>query len=272
MKTLVTLIKRARADGCTGLASMLAYNFFLVLPVGMIFLVATLALLPVDDLSTRITAQLEGVVPTDALDLIRRIAESALSGDRSGIFLFSLLGTLYVMNNGYAGLIMSLNRIYDVREQRRWLRIRLRALVMSVVAGGSIISAFALALAAPALVDWLSGQRGAAESLALWLGRVRWPGIVLLVVVGMESTYRYAPCGGPRWRPVSPGTVFAASVWVVFTVFFGYYVDNYGSLDRLYGTLGTVIVLLTWIWSSALMFLIGAEINAMWRGERGGDV
>lgn len=267
-KTLWHLIQRARHDGCTGLAAMIAYNFFLALPAFLIFMVTVLAYLPIENLDTQIIDQLRGLLPSDVLSILSRVLERSLSRERTIWLLpLSLLGTLYVMNNGYAGLIGSLNRIYDLDETRPWLRVRLRALVMSSIAGAFLLAAFTLLLVAPRIVSALSDDQGFNMTAGLWLGRLRWPMIVALAVIGMETTYRFAPCvtGRVKWHIVSPGTIFAASAWLVATLAFGYYVNNFGSYENIYGSLGSVIVLLTWMWISAMMFLTGGEINMMWR-------
>ena len=267
MKIVWKLIMRVRADGCTGLAGMIAYNFFLTLPTLMIFMVTVLAFLPIEDVVSQIISQLSDVVPADALSLLTRVLQRTLQRGQGSlpVLLLSLLGTLYVMNNGYAGLISSLNRIYDFDEKRPWLKVRLKALIMSVIAAGCLIVAFGMVLVAPLIVSALSADEGFNLTVGLWLGRLRWPAIIILAVLGMESTYRYAPCGRLRFGLVSPGTIFAAGSWLAATLIFGFYVNNYSSYQSFYGSLGSVIVLLTWMWISAMTFLTGAEINIMWK-------
>ncbi|MHB1003569.1 MAG: YihY/virulence factor BrkB family protein [Thermoleophilia bacterium] len=254
---------KTRDDGCTGLASMLAFNLFLAVPVAAIMIVAILGELPFLDLTGNMLNQLEGVLPDEALDLIIEIVDDALRTG-NGILVFSIWGTLYILNNGYAGIIMSLNRIYGVEETRPWLLVRFRALVMSVVATGFLMAAFAMVLVAPLVADALSDSAGAPQTVALWIDRMRWPAIILLSVAGIESTYKFAPCDGPRWRIVSPGALLSTTAWVLATWLFGFYVNNFTSYDRLYGTLGTVVALLVLLWLSALIFLIGAEVNSFW--------
>lgn len=266
MGILWKLIMRVRADGCTGLASMLAYNFFLTVMGVLILTVSTMAYIPVDNLGQTIVDQLQDVLPSDALSLIDRTLERTFNRGRLPIFLVSLLGTLYVMSNGYQGLITSLNRIYRIQDRRNWFMVRLRALVMSMVAAAFILSAFTMVIVAPPLADSLSGDRGFAETIAVGMDWMRWPVIVLLAVAGVETTYRYGPAGGPRWRFLTPGTLLAAGAWLLSTVGFGFYVDRFGTYESVYGTLGAVVVLLTWMWISAILVLIGAEVNMMLRG------
>ncbi|MDO8735727.1 MAG: YihY/virulence factor BrkB family protein [Thermoleophilia bacterium] len=266
MGRLWKLILRARADGCTGLASMLAYNFFLAVMGVLILTVATLAYLPVENLGQTIVDQLRDVLPSDALSLIDRTLERTINRGRLPIFLISLFGTLYVMSNGYLGLITSLNRIYRLQERRHWLKVRLRALIMSMVAAGFILSAFTMVIVAPSVADALSGYRGIADTVSLAVDWMRWPVIILLAVAGVETTYRYGPAGGPIWRFLTPGTLLAAGAWLLSTLAFGFYVNRFGTYQNVYGTLGAVIVLLTWMWISAILVLIGAEVNMMMRG------
>lgn len=254
---------KTRDDGCTGLASMLAFNLFLAVPVAAIMIVAILGELPFLDLTGNMLNQLEGVLPDEALDLIIEIVDDALRTG-NGILVFSIWGTLYILNNGYAGIIMSLNRIYGVEETRPWLLVRFRALVMSLVAAGLLITAFAMVLIAPLVAEALSDSVGAPQTVALWIDRMRWPVIILLSLAGIESTYKFAPCDGPRWRVVSPGALLSTTAWVLATWLFGFYVNNFTSYDRLYGTLGTVVALLVLLWLSSVIFLVGAEVNSFW--------
>lgn len=269
-KTLWKLVVRTRADGCTGLAAMIAYNFFLVLPSVVIFIVATMTFLPIENISQRLTDRFQQQGASEAHSLIQTTLDRTFSEGRGWIFALSLLGTLYVMTNGYAGLISSVNHIYGLKETRPWLRVRLRALIMSSIAAVLILIVFIMILFTPSIMDALSEHNWISRRAMLLLTLLRWPAIVGLAALGIETTFRFAPDGGPRWRWVSPGTVFAAAAWLVVTRAFGYYVNNYGSYDKIYGTLGTVIVLMTWIWISAVIFLLGAEINVMWEERRGG--
>lgn len=263
MNIVKRFILKTKEDGCTGLASMLAFNFFMVIPVAAIMVVAILGELPFLDLTGNILNQLEGVIPDEALNLIIDIVDDALVGG-GGILVISLFGTLYVLSNAYAGIIGSLNTIYGISETRPWIVVRFRALIMSFVAAGFLLASFAMVVIAPLVADALSDTAGAQQIAATWIDRMRWPAIIILAVVGIESSYRFGPNGGPRWRIISPGALLATGAWVVATWLFGFYVNNFSSYDRLYGTLGTVVALLVLLWLSSLIFLVGAEVNSFW--------
>ena len=260
----VRLFIHTRADGCTGHAAMIAYNFFLALPVGAIFLVSLISIIPGIDIAGTLHEQLQGVVPDDVLVLIDGIARDALDGGRQ-MLIVSFFGTAYVLNNAYMGITTSLNAAYNIRETRSWLKVRLRALLLSVYITGLLIATFSFVTVAPILVKYLSDSPGAPQTVAHWLNILRWPAIIVLGVLAIEVAYRYSVKGGPRWRFISPGTVVAEAAWVVATLGFGYYVNNFASYDRVYGTLAAVVILLVWLWISAMTFLVGGEINKLWR-------
>lgn len=263
----VRLFIHTRADGCTGHAAMIAYNFFLALPVGAIFLVSLVSIIPGIDIAGTLHDQLNGVVPDDVLDLIDDIARDALTGGRQ-LLVISFIGTVYVLNNAYTGITTSLNAAYNIEETRPWLRVRLRALVLSAYITVLLITTFAFVTIAPGLVRYLSDSPGAPQTVALWLNRLRWPAIIVLGILAIEAAYRYSVRGGPRWRFISPGTVVAEAAWVIATLGFGFYVNNFASYDRVYGTLAAVIILMVWLWISAMTFLVGGEINKLWRRMR----
>ena len=252
-----------RADRVPTRASALAYSFFMVLPAALVFAVAALSFLPVGDLPDRIVNQLSGILPADTLELVRQTVEATLSrgSSRAVLLVTSALGALYVMNGGYSALITAVNDIYRIRETRGWLRLKLRALILSLIAALLILTAAALVMLAPAAAGLLSDHGLGAAGSALSI--IRWPLVIAVVLAGIEVNFRFAPADGPRWRILSPGAMAATAAWLITTVAFGIYVNNFSSYDRIYGTLGAVIALLTWIWLSSVMFLVGAEVNAI---------
>ena len=178
MRFIKKLIMRVRADGCTSLASMLAYNFFLTLMGVLILTVSSMAYLPIDNLGEQIVGQLRDVLPSDALSLVDRTLARTFDHGRFPILILSMLGTIYVMSNGYAGLIASLNRIYRLKEHRPWLRVRLRALVMSMVTAGFILVSFSMVLISPIVAAAPPHAHANSIDCCLWLGRSPWTCLV----------------------------------------------------------------------------------------------
>jgi membrane protein len=171
----------------------------------------------------------------------------------------SLLAVLWSVSSGVQGLVKGLNVVYDERETRGF--IKLRGLSLLLTLGAIVVAVVALALITvfPRVVDNLGlGQAGQlAASIA------RWVVLALLVLVALAVLYRFAPDrANPRWRWVSPGALVALVLWLLGSVGFSWYVDNFGKYNQTYGALAAVIILLLWLYLSAFAVLLGAELDA----------
>ena len=171
----------------------------------------------------------------------------------------SLLAVLWTASGGIQGLVKGLNLVYDEKETRGFLKLRGLSLLLTLGAILMAVVAIALVAVFPAVVDDLKlGQAGQlAASIA------RWVVLALLVLSAVAVLYRYAPDrANPRWRWVSWGAVVALVLWLLGSIGFSWYVDNFGKYNQTYGALAAVIILLLWLFLSAFAVLLGAEIDA----------
>jgi membrane protein len=158
-----------------------------------------------------------------------------------------------------SGLITALDIAYEERETRSFVKFNMVALALtgSLIVGGIIVVTLVAVLpAAVQLLDLGSGTK--------WLLLIiEWPLLLIIVMLGLAALYRYAPDRAePQWRWVSPGAIVATVLWIIASIAFTVYVANFNSYDKTYGSLGGVIILLTWLYLSALTVLLGAVINA----------
>lgn len=205
---------------------------------------------------------LKAVLPPQAyeivIDQIRRIAET--SGQTLGwSFGVSLAIALWSANLGTQAMFSALNIAYGEPERRSILRFYLSAIGYTVIGIlGGVAMLFAIVYV-PILFD----DAGHPEAYEMLVRYLRWPVFVLLTLFLLALIYRYGPSRrSAKWRWVTVGSVFAALVWLVASLGFSYYVSNFANYDRMYGSLGAVIILLFWLYISFYIVLIGAEINA----------
>ena len=199
-------------------------------------------------------------------DAARRIIEGQLTevagatGSSLGVAaLLSLAIALWSSSNATASLVQGLNVIYEENEKRNFLK--LRALVVALTLGiiFGLASMIVIVAAIPAAISFL-GAGAALTQAALVL---RWPLMFGLGVAGIATLYRVGPHRrAARWRWITPGAVVACGLWVAGTYGFSYYVQNFASYNETFGALAGVIVLLTWLWLSAFIILLGAELDA----------
>lgn len=203
--------------------------------------------------------QLSAVFPPDVTRLIGeqmlRLA-GARDGGLSLAFVASLLLSLWSASAGMRSLFDGLNIAYDETERRPYLvRAALTygftvALVVFLVLVSAILVAAPIGLARVGLADG-------------WLMAIRWPLVFLVATAAFGVAYRYGPSRQrARWRWLTPGSAFAAVLWIGGSAGFSWYLNNVAGLDRVYGSLGAVIAFMLWIWFSVMIVLVGAELNA----------
>src|ERR671918_1645503 len=204
---------------------------------------------------------LSGLLPPEAAAIIedqaRKVAEDVggLSIGAAGGILLALYGA----SKGMKALMEGLNIIYDEQEERGFIKLNLIALGLTLL----VILAMIVALGAIIIVPILLGAVGlgpVAETLANLL---RWPLLFVVALFALAIIYRYGPSRAqPRWRWVSWGAAVATIIWIIGSIAFSIYVQNFGSYNETYGSIGAVVILLMWFWLSSFTVLLGAELNS----------
>jgi membrane protein len=207
-------------------------------------------------------AAVSHILPQEAQGIVgeqlKRVTGSGSTALGFGAIL-SLLLTLWSANKGTQALITALNIVYDEQEKRGIVWLYLTSLALTLGTFLFLIVCLAAIAALPALIGSL-GLPEVIRQLAVWL---RWPILGIAFMVALAVLYRYAPSRDePRWSWVNWGAVFATILWLVASGLFSWYVSHFGSYNETYGSLGAVAILLMWFWLSALIVLLGAELNA----------
>ncbi len=201
-------------------------------------------------------------LPSGADQLITQQLENVVNAGQQALSIglaLSLLAVLWSVSSGVQGLVKSLNLIYDERETRGFVKLRGLSLLLTLGAIVVVVVALVLITVFPGVIEDLGlGQAG-----ELAASIVRWVVLALLVLVALAVVYRFAPDRtNPRWRWLSWGAVVALVLWLLGSVGFSFYVDNFGKYNQTYGALAAVIILLLWLYLSAFAVLLGAEFNA----------
>lgn len=206
---------------------------------------------------------LGGLLPAEAQGILAEQLKSLTSTSSAGLsfgLALSVLLALWGATRGVKAVMDSLNIVYDEPEKRGFFRYNLTALAITTGAVLFAILALILVAIAPAVLNFL-GLTGSWVSLLI--KGLRWPVLGLIALIGLAAIYRYAPSRAePQWKWVSWGAVMAVALWLVGSALFSWYVSSFGDFNKTYGSVGAVIILLTWFYLSAYIVLIGAELNA----------
>lgn len=205
---------------------------------------------------------LAGIIPADALGIIHeQLDRLAAQGEATlGLaFILGLATSLWTANAGVKAMFDALNVVYGERERRGFVRLNLLSLLFTV--GLLVFTLFALGAVVilPTMLNLLFLGGDTEWLIAL----LRWPALLVVVVLGLSVIYRYGPSrADPKWRWVSWGGAAAASLWLIVSMLFSWYVANFGNYNETYGSLGAVIGFMVWVWLSVSVVLLGGELNA----------
>jgi membrane protein len=256
------VIAEVQQDNCVVYAAALAYYFLFALFPFFLFLAALLGYLPIPNLMDQIMDLLAQVMPGEALTLVQDNLGNLLSERRGGLLSFGIIAALWTSSSALTGISDALNHAYGVEEGRPFWKVRGMAILLTIGLSVFLIASIVLLMFGPQLGGWLADFVGLGRAFEIAWNILRWPVILFLVIVAVAAIYYFAPDVDQRWKWITPGSVFAVILWMLVSLGFSYYVNNFGSYDKTYGSIGAIIVLLTWMYVSGLVILVGGEINA----------
>jgi membrane protein len=253
-------VGQLKSDNVPIVAAGVAFYVFLAMVPAIVAVVSVYGLVadPVDverQLETLLTA-----LPQDAAGLVQTQVEAITAQGRTSLgfgVVVSVLAALFAASKGMQALVVALNIAYDEEETRTFLRLRGLAVGLTVgLAVAAVVGVGGMVLAGN-----LASALGTVGEIAI--GVLRWPILGAFAVLMLAVLYRYSPDrDAPAWRWVSPGALLATVLWLVGSVAFAVYVNNFGKFNETYGTLGAVVVLLLWLFLTAYVIVLGAELDA----------
>lgn len=258
---LARVRRQVGEDNLVVVSAGVAFYAFLAFVPAIAAIVAIYGLVTEPAQSREHFRSMQGVLPSEVLPLLEeQMARIAANNRQAGWgALVAILIALYGTARGVKGLIAGLNVAYNEREERGFIRLNLLALGLTATAIFSSVLLLALVAVLPGVLQWL-GIGGAIEILIQLL---RWILLVVLFSGILAVIYRYGPSRAKaEWKWLSAGAVLSTILWLAASVGFSLYVRHFGNYSETYGALGAVVVFLTWLFLSAFVVLLGAEVNS----------
>ena len=252
-------VKKGLEDEVGTLAGGVAFFALLGITPALIALLALFGLTTDPGRTTAVAQELAGVLPDTARPLVLDQLQSVTIGSTGSLtttFVVAAATALWSASGSTQKLLTSIQSIYERPETRGVLRLYALAVALALGAVVFVAVAVALLVGAPAVID------GLPTPVRLLAEVVRWALLVVLVMVALAVVYRVAPDRpGPRLRLVSLGSAVATVVWIVGSVIFAVYVDDFSSYGQTYGALASVVVVMLWLYLTVYIVLMGAEVN-----------
>ncbi len=261
-RTIITAWKQASAQQAPLLAAGVAFYTFLSLFPALIAGVLTYGLVASPETVQRQSAELADALPADAASLVTGQLDSLVSTDNGSLgvgLLLAVVLAVYSASGGVGNLVTAINAMYGIRDQRNFVKKKLVALALTAGALVFLIVVVGLVAAAPAVFDAIDVVPGTRILLEL----ARWVLLLGALVVAMGVLFRVAPDRSDNPSLLTKGVLVASGLWLVVSIGFSTYVDNFGSYGKTYGALAGVVVLLLWLWIGMYAILFGATVEAV---------
>lgn len=261
-RVLVRTVKEFLDDEMSTYASALAYQALFSLFPFLLFLIALIGFLHLPDFFSWLRLQTELVLPPQALEQVNPVIDQ-LQQSKGGLLSVGIVIALWTASAGVRLMMSAMNAAYDVPEGRPvWKRIPL-SIIYTVGLAGMLLVAAALMVLGPQVMEWIVSQVGMQEFIVTLWTILRWPAIIILLMVAVAVIYYVMPDVKQKFRFITPGSVLAVVVWIVASLGFAYYVKTFADYNAMYGSIGAIIVLLLYFYISAAVLLLGAEMNAV---------
>ncbi|KIQ94664.1 hypothetical protein LH47_01221 [Anoxybacillus thermarum] len=264
------LMKRFDEDEVFDLSAELAYFFLLSLFPFLLFLLTFLSYLPIPH--EDVIAFLSQYAPSETVHLIETNMRQLMELQSGKWLSFSVLATVWAASNGMSAIIRALNRAYDVKETRSFLVARGISILLTFAMIFVIIVALVFPVFGKMIGTFLFSAFGlSGVFLRIW-ETIRWFVSFIILFFVFSVLYVFAPSKYVRFRDVWSGSLFATVGWMVVSLAFSYYVNQFGNYSAMYGSLGGIIALMVWFYLSGMMIVLGGELNAIFCCKKEGKM
>ena len=265
--TLKATLQECQRDDALGLAAQLA--FYLILAIFPFILFSVAVLDAFGSSSPQFVDELFGYLrqfmPEQVFDLIETYTERTLRDEDTapGLLSVGILGTIWAASGAFSALINALNRAYDVQETRPYWKVKGIAILMTLGLSALVLVGTLLLIAGPSIGETIAEVFTLGDEFVVVWNVARWPAALLFMVVTVALLFYFAPDAGQPFRWITPGGFVGIALWVLASLAFNVYLSSdFNTYDKTYGSIGTVIVLLLYLYISSLTILFGATLNA----------
>ena len=256
-------IQGIQKSSLTTRASSLAFRFFLALFPSIIFLFALIPYIPIENFHTELLDLIKSVLPDNAYELSISTIDELISDKNDSLLSFGFLFALYLASDGVNSMISAFNESYHITEKGSFIETRLRSLFVLFLLTSLMIIAIGLTVFSSTFTNYLISHDFISSSFWVYaLTIFKFIIILLLFFLGISSIYYFGSAKTNKFRFISAGSTLATLLSILLSVGFAYYVNNFSNYNKIYGSIGTLMVIMLWLYFNSLVLLIGFELNA----------
>lgn len=253
-----------RKNAISTRASAVAFTFFLALFPAIIFFFSLIPFLPVANLQAQLLNEMHALLPENAYQAAVVTINDLVKTQHNGLLSFGFLVTFYFATNGIDALIEAFNHAIHVDETRSFIKQRLVSLFLFVALSMLVLSASLLIIFSEVALNYaISHGLLLSDGVVIFLLTLgKWVVSYLLLFTAISLLYYFGPVKSPNYKLINSGVLLATILSIIASLLFNYYVNNFATYNKVYGSIGTIMVVMLWIQFNCLIMLIGFDLNA----------
>ena len=243
-------------------ASSLAFNFFLAFFPSIIVFFTIIPYIPIDGLQETLMELLAVVLPPSTNEITFQTLEDIISNPRGGLLSVGFILALYFSTNGINSLIEAFNSSYHIREIRPLIQQRILSLGLTLLLSIMLIIAIGLIIFGTVVVNYLVSSEIITTGAADLIIYGKWFVMLAMLFFGISILFHLGPALKSKWKLFTPGSIFATIFIIITSIGFNYYINHFSQYNKIYGSIGTLMIILLWMYFNSIILLTGFELNA----------
>ena len=243
-------------------ASSLAFNFFLAFFPSIIVFFTLIPYIPIEGLQETLMELLAVVLPPSTNEITFTTLDDIINNPRGGLLSLGFILALYFSTNGINSLIEAFNSSYHIREIRPLIQQRILSLGLTLLLSVMLIIAIGLIIFGTVVVNYLVENSIITSSAADLIIYGKWMVMLAMLFFGISILFHLGPALKSKWKFFTPGSIFATIFIIITSIGFNYYINNFSQYNKIYGSIGTLMIILLWMYFNSIILLTGFELNA----------
>ena len=254
--------KGVKQGAITTRASSLAFNFFLAFFPSIIVLFTLIPYIPIVDLQETLMELITTILPPHTNEIAFATIYDIINNPRSGLLSIGFVLTIFFATNGVNSLIEAFNSSYHINESRSRIQQRLLSLGITFLLSCILMITILLIMFSKTVVNYLITAEIIENKSIEYILFGKWMVIIIMLFVGISIIYHFGPTIKKKFKLFTPGSIISTCLIIVTSSFFNYYISNFAEYNKVYGSIGTLIIILLWMYINSIILLIGFELNA----------
>ena len=243
-------------------ASSLTFNFFLAFFPSILVLFTLIPFVPIEGFQDELFTLMSEILPPSTFDATKVILDDIVNHEQAGLLSFTFILALYFSTNGVNAMITGFNATYHLKDKRTWWQLRLLSINLTVILALLLVLTIVFQLFSVGFIDSLVNEGYMKQFSADVILHIKELILVLVLFMGYSILFYFGPADKKGWKFLSIGSITSTTLSVISSLAFSYYVTNFAQYNKLYGSIGTLLVILLWMYFNSIILLLGFELNA----------